>query len=405
MVGDKVCLTPLGDPRRALIVDDDAGARRSLAMLLKHAGLQTAEVDSVAAARERLGESSFDIVLLDLNLPGEPGLILLSELAPRAPEVAVIVVSANANAAQAVAALKQGAYDYVCKPYQVGALLEAVEQALRRRDEERQRRSFDEELAWLVEERTKNLHDALDRLHDAESSIKRVACALAEIRDAETGSHLKRIAVYARELALALPEAFKAQHGIDFDFVSLLVEAAPLHDIGKIAVPDHILMKQGPLTPQEHEIMRQHPVTGQRILQAAGSGAQAAGASLVRMGCEICVAHHERYDGTGYPCGLEGEAIPAAARIIAVADVYDALATPRLYRPQALEHRVVRHMIVAERNQMFDPDVVDAFLSADKQMARAAQRIRDVEIVQGHDGYRDFGPETAVVAKLMGVTP
>jgi DNA-binding NtrC family response regulator len=173
MVSEEVCLSPLGDPRRALIVDDDAGARRSLGLLLKHAGLQTAEADCVAAARQQLEECSFDIVLLDLNLPGEPGLILLSELTPRAPEIVVIVVSADANAAQAVAALKQGAYDYVCKPYQVGALLEAVEQALRRRDEELRRRSFDEELAWLVEERTKNLHDALDRLHDAESPSMR----------------------------------------------------------------------------------------------------------------------------------------------------------------------------------------------------------------------------------------
>jgi len=123
----------------------------------------------------------------------------------------------------------------------------------------------------------------------------------------------------------------------------------------------------------------------------------------MRMGCNICIAHHERYDGSGYPEGLSGQAIPVAARIIAVADVYDALATPRLYRPHALAHGAVRAMIASERGQGFDPDVVDAFLAADKQMARAAQRIRDVETIQGHDGGREFGAETRQVAELLGV--
>jgi len=390
-------------PRRALIVDDEELVRRSLVLLLKHVGLEASEATSVPEARQKLGEHQFDLVLLDLNMPGESGLVLLAELQPSIPATAVIVVTANSDAAHAVTALKQGAYDYIFKPFEVAALLESVRQALRRRDEELRRRDGDEELAWLVEERTQNLHDALGRLHDVEATIKRVACALAEIRDAETGSHLKRIAVYARELALALPPAFKARHGIDFDFVSLLVEAAPLHDIGKIGVPDHILLKQGTLTPQECAIMREHPRTGERILRAAASGTEAAGASLMRMGCDICIAHHERYDGSGYPDGLSGQAIPVAARIIAVADVYDALATPRLYRPHALAHGAVRAMIVSERGQGFDPDVVDAFLAADKQMARAAQRIRDVETIQGHDGAREFGAETRQVAELLGV--
>ncbi len=389
--------------RRVLIVDDNPGARDSLRLVLQQEGFETVEAASVAEARRELSLWDFDLVLLDLGMPDESGTALLAELRPRMPATAVVVVTAHADAQAAVGTLRLGAYDCLFKPVPPDELIEAVERALRRRSDELRRQASDEELAWLVEERTRSLHDALDRLHDAQTAIKRVACSLAEIRDAETGGHLKRIAVYARELALALPPHVRDRHGIDADYIALLVEAAPLHDIGKIGVPDHILLKRGPLTPQEQEIMRQHPRTGERILRATWSGSDDAGASLMQMGCDICRSHHERYDGTGYLEGLSGADIPISARIIAVADVYDALATPRLYRPEAIDHAVVRGMIERERGQAFDPDMVDAFLSADARMAQTAQRIRDVETVQGHDGGRVFGAETQLVAELLGV--
>jgi len=392
-----------GTRQRVLVVDDNDGVRGSLRMILKHAGYETVEAASAAEARGELSLWDFELVLLDLRLPDESGTSLLEELRPRIPSTVVVVLTANPDAQTAVGTLRRGAYDCLFKPVDPDELLEAIEQALRRRSDELRRQASDEELAWLVEERTRSLHDALHRLHDAEAAIKRVACSLAEIRDAETGGHLKRIAVYARELALALPHAVRERNGIDADFIALMVEAAPLHDIGKIGVPDHILLKRGPLTVQEQEIMRQHPHTGERILRATWSGSDDAGASLMQMGCDICRAHHERYDGTGYPAGLAGEDIPIVARIIAVADVYDALATPRLYRPEALAHEVVRSMIAREKGKAFDPDVVDAFLAADARMAQTAQRIRDVETVQGHDDGRVFGAETQLVAEILGV--
>jgi len=389
---------------RVLVVDDSEGVRASLNRILRQAGFETAEAASIAEARRQLSLWDFELVLLDLRMPDEPGAALLDELKPRMPSTVVVVLTANSDAQAAVGTLRQGAYDCLFKPFDPDELLESVERALRRRSDELRRQASDEELAWLVEERTRSLHDALHRLHDAESAIKRVACSLAEIRDAETGGHLKRIAVYARELALALPQPVRDRHGIDADYIALLVEAAPLHDIGKIGVPDHILLKRGRLTPQEQEIMRQHPRTGERILRATWGDSDEAGASLMQMGCDICRAHHERYDGTGYPEGLSGQDIPVSARIIAVADVYDALATPRLYRPEALEHGVVRGMIAREKGRALDPDLVDAFLAADARMAQTAQRIRDVETVQGHDGDRVFGAETQIVAELLGVT-
>lgn len=388
---------------RVLIVDDNPGVRTSLRAVLRQAGFETVEAGSAAEARQELSLWDFELVLLDLKLVDEPGTILLDELRPRIPSTVVVVVTANPNAQTAVGTLRQGAYDCLFKPFDPDELLEAIERALRRRSDELRRQASDEELAWLVEERTRSLHDALHRLHDAEAAIKKVACSLAEIRDAETGGHLKRIAVYARELAVTLPAEVRTRHGIDADFIALMVEAAPLHDIGKIGVPDHILLKRGPLTPQEQEIMRQHARTGERILRATWSGGDDAGASLMQMGCDICRAHHERYDGTGYPDGLAGDDIPVSARIIAIADVYDALATPRLYRPEALAHDVVRGMIAREKGRAFDPDLVDAFMSADARMAQTAQRIRDVETIQGHDGARPFGAETQLVAEILGV--
>ena len=392
-----------GGPSRALVIDPDGASQQSFSTLLTEAGFEPTPADSARAARYELSLHDFDLVFLDLHLPGNDSYALLEELRPRMPATVVIVVTASADAHVSVDALKRGACDCVFRPLDGDEVRDAVDRARRLRREELRRQATDDQLAWLVEERTRSLDDALHRLHDAQAAIKRIACSLAEIRDAETGGHLKRLAVYARELALGLPKDFRACHGIDQDYVALLVEAAPLHDIGKIGVPDQILLKRGPLTDGEREVMRQHSRAGERILRAAWSGTDTEATPLMQMGCDICRGHHERYDGVGYPDGLAGDAIPASARIIAVADVYDALATPRPYRPEALDHQVVRGMIEEERGRAFDPAVVDAFLAVDARMAQAARRIRDVEGTSRYEQTHSFGTETKMVAELLGL--
>ncbi|MGQ9731566.1 MAG: HD domain-containing phosphohydrolase [Candidatus Zipacnadales bacterium] len=381
------------DPKRVLIVDDDPGIRETLKLLLRFEGLQVQEASCVAEARLRLKDTAYELVLLDLNMPKEHGLVLLKEYADRIPETVFVVVTANSDAPNAVAALKQGAYDYICKPFDSDELLRIVAGAFERRDQELQERRQQQALIGLVDERSEHLYLALARLRDAEATIKRVACALAEIRDAETGSHLQRIAVYTRELALALPDSVKAAYHIDETFVNLLYEAAPLHDIGKIGVPDRILLKPGPLEPAEQELMRQHCQAGERILQAAASGDEE-DFPVLRMGREICAYHHERYDGKGYPNGLAGDQVPISARIIAVSDVYDALTTPRPYRPVGYDHQVVYRMIVEQRGTAFDPDVVTAF-------ERVATAMSDVAAATEKPS-NPFSPPVTAVAVPSG---
>lgn len=347
-----------------LVVDDHRGIRRALCILLETEGYQAVDADSVTQARQRLSESEFDLVLLDIDMPGEQGTDLLPDLPTLAPAAVPIMITGHDEAETAVSALKQGAYDYICKPFTNEQVFGAIDQALKHRDEVLSDRRNRDELHGLVRERTDDLHRALGRLEDAQTAIQRVACSLAEIRDAETGAHLRRMAVYARELARSLPEHVRRSHGIDQTYIETLFEAAPLHDIGKVGIPDDILLKPGPLTDDERRMMMRHAKIGRSILKAASEASGAERLPLIEMGVEICAAHHERFDGEGYPRGTSGDEIPLSARIVAVADVYDALATPRPYRPQALPHAEVYDMILAEGGRAFDPDVVQAFLDA-----------------------------------------
>ena len=347
-----------------LVVDDQRAIRRALCMLLKTEGYQAIDAESVTQARERLSESEFDLVLLDIDMPGEQGTELLPELPTLAPSAVPIMITGNDDAESAVSALKQGAYDYICKPFTNEQVFDAIDQALTHRDEALNDRRNRDELHGLVSERTEDLHRALGRLEDAQTAIQRVACSLAEIRDAETGAHLRRIAVYARELARNLPEHVRRLHGIDQAYIDALFEAAPLHDIGKVGIPDDILLKPGPLTDGERQVIMRHAEIGRSILRAASKASGAERLPLIEMGMDICAAHHERFDGEGYPSGTGGDEIPLSARIVAVADVYDALATPRPYRLEGLPHDEVYNMILAEGGRAFDPDVVQAFLDA-----------------------------------------
>jgi putative two-component system response regulator len=362
MPRDDAALT--GVAARVLVVDDDPAIRFLVGSLLRDAGYDSQQADCVAGARQRLAESSFDLLLLDLNMPGENGLALLGELGPHMPATAVVVVTANADAPHAVAALKAGAYDYVCKPFGEAELLGAVRTALDRRLRALHEQADREAQARVVVERTEHLSAALARLRGTQGAIRRLACSLAEIRDAETGAHLERMSGYARLLSTHAPCAFRARHGIDDDFAERLAEAAPLHDIGKIGIPDRVLLKPGPLTADEWDLMRRHPGLGRRILENAAGAGGFDDWPVLSVASVICGAHHERYDGSGYPDGLRGEQIPVAARIIAVADVYDALATPRPYRPTAFAPDVVCGMIKVESGWAFDPDVVAGLLNA-----------------------------------------
>jgi putative two-component system response regulator len=206
---------------------------------------------------------------------------------------------------------------------------------------------------------------------------------LAESRDTETGAHLERMRAYCQVLAdqLSLEEKYRDQ--VDGDYVQLIYMTSPLHDIGKVGIPDKILLKAGPLTPDEFEIMKQHTVIGSKTLDAAARAHPEA--KFLCMARDIARSHHERFDGTGYPDGLAGEDIPLCGRIVALADVYDALTTKRVYKP-AFTHEKSRTIILDEMGGHFDPDIVRAFLQNEDHF---------VEILQ-HFAAREEGKEMSL---------
>ncbi len=336
-------MTPLNDPERILVVDDDDSLRRLLVRLLRSADFACEDVGSVGAAREYLGERHADLVLLDVNLPGESGLGLARELGARPRGPAVIMMSGADDAEVAAIALDAGAYGYITKPFKRNEVTIAVRNGLRRKRIDEESQTYRDLLEQRVVERTVALQQALDGLRVAhEETVLRLSKAV-EYRDPETGSHIERMSHYCALLAGRL--------GLDPDAVRV---ASRLHDVGKIAVPDSILQKPGPLTPEERTEMERHADTGYRLLRGARS-------ELLEVAATIAWTHHERFDGGGYPRRLAGEDIPLVGRIACVADVFDALTTDRVYRPALPVDEAVA-TLRAERGRHFDAAIVDTFL-------------------------------------------
>jgi putative two-component system response regulator len=341
------------DSELILCVDDDAQIRGLISRVLVASGHDCVTVDSAEEARRILDEQSFAVVLCDIGLPGRSGLELVGELRDTHPEVATVMVTGRDDPAVAEAAMKLGASGYLTKPFEVNQLLIDVTNALRRRKLEAAQRSYETSLEETVAERTAQLEVAVSRLEDSERELRRAygetvsrLSRAIESHDGETGAHVERVGSYAREIALAL-DVVPAR-------ADLLRLVSPLHDIGKIAVSEMVLRKTGQLDALERVEMQRHTDVGHELL--AGSGNE-----LLDVASVIAWTHHERWDGSGYPRGLSGEEIPPEGRIVAVADVFDALTSDRPYRP-ALPAAEARAYVEAGSGTAFDRQVVDAFL-------------------------------------------
>jgi putative two-component system response regulator len=337
-----------------LVVDDDSAIRRMISRILERSGYQCIDVPDSASALRVAQSSHVDLVMCDMNMPGGSGLSCIRELREKQPDIAVLMVSGVDDPKTAASAIDSGAYGYVVKPFEANVILIAADNALRRRQLEIENREHREHLELLVAERTADLTATVDRLTRAEDAlratqeeaIQRLALS-AEFHDATTGGHLRRLSRTSGLLAQRV--------GLDGAQVELIRIASPMHDIGKIGVSDEILRKPGKLTEEEMDQMRRHPVMGSEIL--AGSDSE-----LLQIGGVIALTHHEWWDGTGYPYGLRGEAIPIEGRIVAVADVFDALTSERPYkRAFEVDHSLA--LMRDERGRHFDPDVLDVFLT------------------------------------------
>ncbi len=351
-----------------LIVDDDDALRRWTERIVRDSGYTCDGAGDADAARALLGEGSYRLALLDVNMPGDSGLKLLSELRRDHPEVAVVMVTGEDSTELATSAIELGAYGYVVKPVGAGELIINVVNALHRRRFELQNERRLRTLQRAVEQRTEELAEALQSLRLSESevwasqaeTIFRLA-RLVEFRDEETGQHVQRMSSYCAAIARHL--------GWTAERCEAMRLASQLHDIGKVAVPDGILLKPGKLTEEEFEIIKDHAETGYRML--AGSSSE-----IVQLGALVAYTHHERWDGDGYPRGLADEAIPFEGRIAAIADVFDALTTQRVYRP-ALPCKAARKLMGEERGSHFDPDLLDAFFALEPEIVEIKQRYAD----------------------------
>lgn len=352
---------------RIVIVDDEPGVRRLLQAFLssmRH-DCQTAK-DANEALALAAGDPRPALVLSDIEMPGMSGLELLGRLKSLDPDIQVVMVSGLQSLDVVRQCLREGAYDYIVKPFDHEDLINTVQRALDRARLLRQNAEYRRNLERMVREQTVEIRQTRDM------ALLTLA-KLAESRDSVTGQHLERMAAYSRRLAEELAHGpYDGQIGDEF--VDHLYKSSPLHDIGKVGIPDAILCKPGPLDEKERAIMRNHPTIGGDTLRQVVDRYR--GRTFLTMGMEIAYSHHERWDGRGYPWGLSGERIPLAARIVAVADAYDAITSVRPYK-LGFDHSEAVRRISADRGRHFDPVLVDAFLACHEDFATIRAMLLD----------------------------
>jgi putative two-component system response regulator len=349
-----------------LVVDDDASIRELVSAVLE--GDYTCLHAGAAAEAQRLLRERDDValVLLDVGLAegSQAGMHYLETLRIEHPEIAVVMLTGRRDPGMADRAFANGAYGYVVKPFGVRELQLAVKSALTRRVVHRREGQARSQLERVVAERTAALAAAVERLEAAEREVRasrrelvrRLGLAL-EIRDRDTGRHTERMSLYCELIA--------RRGGLPSDHVERIRVAAPLHDVGKIGIPDAILRKTGPLTEEEFALIRTHPVVGARMLEGSDD-------PVIRCSAVIARTHHERLDGSGYPDRLRGTRIPLEGRIAAIADTFDAATSDRSYRP-ALPIADTLEIIRSGRGTLFDPALVDVFLGAEDEVRSIAR--------------------------------
>ena len=343
-------------PRNVLIVDDDWQVREVLHEIFFSAGYTCQLAGDGREGLDAFRATLPPLTVTDLKMPVMDGIALLQAIREADTDAAVIVLTGAADVKTAIESLKLGAHDFIMKPVNVDELLIAAERALERRSLLVERREYQAVLERRVDEATENLEKAYHQLqHTYQQTLEALGAAL-DSRDVGTESHSRRVHGYS--LALA------REHGIPEDHLTDLAHGVLLHDIGKIGIPDAILLKQGSLTPEEDLVMRSHPRIGYDILKGSPS-------KYLSMGAIIALGHHEKYDGTGYPTGLHGEDIPIVARIVSIADVFDALVSKRPYKePWTIEEGIA--FLQSERGNHFDANCVDAFVAS-------SERVREIQ--------------------------
>jgi len=340
-------------PERILVVDDDEAVREPVFLFLAAAGYRPTAVASGDEALALLASGEeFELMLSDMIMPGMRGDILLERTKERFPDMPVIMVTTVSDISEALKSIRNGAYDYLPKPVERDQLLNTVKRALENRRLKLENRAYQLELENKVTERTAELRRALADVEQANAELRKsyditleFAGDALDLKDAETEGHSKRVTAFTIAIARAM--------GLDDNEIRVIAHGAFLHDIGKMAIPDSVLRKPGPLTEEEVMVMREHCLRGYEMVKKI---------PFLRDAAEIVYAHQECWDGSGYPRGLKERKIPLGARIFAIADTLDAMTSDRPYRA-AQSYQAAREEIERWSGRQFDPLIVKVFLA------------------------------------------
>jgi len=332
-------------PGKVLVVDDDPSFRRLLEFILTDAKIKSRSVADGDEALKALARERFSIVLCDLNMPRISGRELLRAVREAYPQTAFFIVTGQGEVDVAVELMRMGADDYLVKPFEPAVVLASIERGLKKKELENELETYRSRLEQMVSDRTEQLQTTLKRIEQNYDETLEALGSAIELRDNEIAGHSRRVCLYSLEIARV--------NGCNLSDFITLGRGAWLHDIGKLAVPDSILMKPGPLTTEEWITMQGHVSVGYELVSKISFLSEAA---------EIVLHHHERYDGTGYLQKLKGVKIPLNARIFSVADALDAMTSPRPYQNR-MSFEAAKCKIKSGANTQFDPNIVDSFLS------------------------------------------
>ena len=335
---------------RVLVVDDEPQVRAMIGSTLDRHGFDVELASSGRRALELLDSSNFDLVLTDIVMQDVNGIALLERIHSQQPDLPVVMVTAVHDIGVAIDSMRRGAYDYLLKPFEREHLMSTVRRALDHRQVLQESQNYQQSLEQMVRARTEMLRHAMEDLeHSYDVTLEALGDAL-DLKDSETEGHSKRVTAYTIALARAM--------GVPPAEIKVIARGAFLHDIGKMAIPDDILRKPGFLNDEEQDLMREHCARGYHMLRKIPFLSEAA---------EIVYSHQEHFDGSGYPNGLRGHAIPIGARIFAVADALDAITSDRPYR-KAHSFDAAREEILRCSGTQFDPAVVEVFLKIPNEL-------------------------------------
>lgn len=371
-----------------LVIDDDEVVLGVFKDLLELRSFEVLTAQEGRAGLDVFRNNRPDLVITDISMPELDGLQVLRRIREMDECVPVILVTGHGDLDNALRALRRGAYDFLLKPINPEILLNTVITGIEHCRLRRFERDYRHILEEQVEARTKDLMQSYKTIQKIQEASIFALAKLAESRDDETGLHLRRLQAYCKAVCLRLRQREAYQRFMADDFVDNIVRSSVLHDIGKVAIPDNILFSPDKFELDEYEIMKQHTVYGGKALEEAAlevGGEE----NYLSMGRDVAYYHHEHWDGNGYPFGLKGEEIPLAARIVALADVYDALTTQRRYR-KAVAHEQAIQAIVSGRDKQFDPEIVDALLEIEAEFGRMHEQLSAAHKQPVHNSFQEF---------------